>query len=113
MSKKQKNAATKKSKTTGAARKQAAPTGTTGAAVTPVTPPLSALDAAAMVLGATGKAMRCRELVGAMTERALWSSPNGKTPHATLYSAMLREIATKGAKTRFLKADRGLFAFNG
>ena len=39
-------------------------------------------------------------------------SPGGKTPHATLYAAMLREIANKGAKARFKKVDRGLFAFN-
>jgi len=37
-------------------------------------------------------------------------SPNGKTPHATLYSAIIREIATKGKEARFVKKDRGMFA---
>jgi hypothetical protein len=33
--------------------------------------------------------------------------------HATLYSAVLREIATKGNEARFKKTDRGHFATNG
>lgn len=32
---------------------------------------------------------------------------------ATLYSANLREISTKGKESRFKKADRGLFKVNG
>ena len=36
-------------------------------------------------------------------------SPGGKTPAATLYSAILREIQTKGKEARFKKSDRGLF----
>jgi hypothetical protein len=36
--------------------------------------------------------------------------PNGKTPHSTLYAAILREITTKGAASRLIKADRGKFA---
>ena len=36
-----------------------------------------------------------------------------KTPHATLYSAMLREISTKGKDARFKKTERGKFAANG
>ena len=40
------------------------------------------------------------------------ASPNGQTPAATLYSAILREINTKGKESRFKKADRGLFAIN-
>jgi len=31
-----------------------------------------------------------------MTARELWQSPNGKTPHVTLYAAMIREIVKKG-----------------
>ena len=49
---------------------------------------------------------------GAMAERKLSSSPNGKTPHATLNAAMLREIGVKGGESRFKKTGRGLFAFN-
>ena len=47
----------------------------------------------------------------ARAERAIaagWKT-SGKTPHATLYAAMLREIAKKGDAARFRKADRGLF----
>ena len=73
---------------------------------------VSALDAAAQVLQKAGKPMRSQELIAAMAERGLWKSPNGKTPHATLYAAMLREIGAKGAIARFKKVDRGQFAFN-
>ena len=48
---------------------------------------LSALDAAAEVLAQAGKPMRAQELIAAMAERGLWTSPGGKTPHATLYTA--------------------------
>jgi hypothetical protein len=70
---------------------------------------VSALDAAARVLQVEGKPMRCKDLIAAMSERGLWSSPNGKTPEATLYSAILREIATRGAQARFRKVERGQF----
>ncbi len=73
---------------------------------------LSALDAAAQVLAEAGKPMRARELITAMAERGLWESPAGKTPHATLYAAMLREARDKGTAARFRKVDRGQFAFN-
>ena len=73
---------------------------------------VSALDAAAQVLAKAGKPMRAKELVTAMAEQGLWKSPAGKTPHATLYAAMLREIAAKGDAARFKKLDRGLFASN-
>ena len=56
--------------------------------------------------------MNCREMVEAMTEKGLWSSPNGKTPDATLYAAILREINAKGKDARFRKVDRGQFALN-
>ncbi len=48
---------------------------------------VSALDAAAQVLAKAEKPMRAQELIAAMTEQGLWSSPAGKTPHATLYTA--------------------------
>jgi len=74
---------------------------------------LSALDAAAKVLEETGRAMTCPELIMAMAEKGYWTSPGGKTPAATLYSAMLRESTTKGAASRFVKAERGKFALRG
>jgi len=71
------------------------------------------LDAAAEVLKAEGKPMRAKDLMGAMAARGLWSSPNGKTPEATLYAAMMREARDKGTASRFRKVERGQFAFNG
>ncbi len=73
---------------------------------------VSALDAAVQVLAKTGTPMRATDLIAAMAEQGLWKSPGGKTPHATLYAAMLREIAAKGKDARFTKVDRGQFAFN-
>ena len=73
---------------------------------------VSAIDAAAQVLKTTGKPMRAQELITAMADQKLWTSPGGKTPHATLYAAILREINTKGAAARFTKVERGQFAFN-
>ena len=54
--------------------------------------------------------MTCQELIGAMAAKGYWSSPAGKTPQATLYSALLREIQVKGNQARFVKAERGKFA---
>jgi hypothetical protein len=70
----------------------------------------SALDAAAKVLGETGQAMNCPELIAAMAAQGYWASPRGRTPHATLYAAFLREIQTQGEKARFVKTARGQFA---
>jgi len=74
---------------------------------------LSAINAAAKVLADTKQAMNAKELVEAMAAKNLWTSPGGKTPHATLYSAILREINTKGNDARFKKTERGKFAAKG
>jgi len=71
---------------------------------------VSAIDAAAQVLAASKDPMNCMALVEAMATQGLWESPGGATPHATLYSAIIREIAAKGAESRFVKKDRGMFA---
>lgn len=71
---------------------------------------LSCLDAAAKVLGETGQAMTCPELIATMAAKGYWTSPAGKTPAQTLYAAILREIATKGKDARFTKTERGKFA---
>ena len=42
--------------------------------------------------------------------KGYWKSPGGKTPHATVYSAIIREIGTKGAEARFRRTERGKFA---
>src|SRR5262245_59002911 len=49
---------------------------------------ISALDAAARVLTETGQAMNCQDLIDAMAKKGYWSSPNGKTPAATLFTAV-------------------------
>jgi hypothetical protein len=71
---------------------------------------VSALDAAAKVLGEAGKPMNCKDLIETMATKGYWTTPKGKTPHATLYAAIMREINTKGKETRFKKVDRGEFA---
>ncbi len=70
---------------------------------------VSALDAAAQVLANSEVPMRAKELIAAMEKKGLWTSPGGKTPHATLYAAMIREIAALGDKARFKKHERGVF----
>jgi hypothetical protein len=71
---------------------------------------LSALDAAAKVLGESGQPLSCPELITAMAAKGYWNSPKGRTPAATLYSALLRERQTKGEQGRFVKVGRGKFA---
>jgi predicted Zn-dependent protease len=70
---------------------------------------LSALDAAAKVLGEAGEPLSTKQMIEAMEEKGYWKSPGGKTPWATLYSALAREIAVKGDASRFRKTDRGKF----
>lgn len=67
----------------------------------------SGLDLAAKVLASAKEPLAAKEIA----ERAIaagWQT-NGKTPHATLYAAMIREIRDKGKASRFEKVDRGLF----
>ena len=73
----------------------------------------SQLDAAAAVLAKAAEPMSCKAMVDAMVAAKLWESPKGKTPEATLYSAILREIAAKGEQARFVKTERGRFAVRG
>lgn len=74
---------------------------------------LSAVDAAAQVLAEAGEPMNAKQMIEAMAAKGLWTSPGGKTPHATLYSSIIREIAVKGTEARFKKTERGQFASNG
>jgi hypothetical protein len=70
---------------------------------------VSALDAAAQVLAASEVPMRAKEMIAAMEAKSLWKSPGGKTPEATLYAAIIREIAAKGTAARFKRHERGVF----
>src|SRR4029078_13368342 len=67
---------------------------------------MSALDAAAQVLAESKESMGTKAMIEQMAAKGLWTSPGGQTPHATLYSAILREIGIKGADARFQKFDR-------
>jgi hypothetical protein len=71
---------------------------------------VSCLDAAARVLAEAGEPLNAKQMIDAMASKGYWTSPGGKTPHATLYSAILREITTKGNDSRFRKTERGKFA---
>jgi hypothetical protein len=68
---------------------------------------LSGLDAAAKVL-AESKVPLNATTIAEKAIAAGWKT-NGATPHATLYAAMIREIAAKGRESRFKKTERGLF----
>jgi hypothetical protein len=74
---------------------------------------LSALDAAAKVLRETGQPMSCPELIAQMAAKRYWSSPKGKTPSATLYAAIAREIRLRGEAARFVQTGPGHFAARG
>ncbi len=52
--------------------------------------------------------MGCKDIVEQALAKKLWST-NGKTPAATLYAAIIREISTKGKQARFEKVERGRF----
>ncbi|WP_339749280.1 winged helix-turn-helix domain-containing protein [uncultured Rubinisphaera sp.] len=87
-------------------------TTTTKKATSKPTGKLSLLDAAVQILTNASEPMTCKAIVEQAGEQKLWSSPNGKTPHNTLYAAILREIKLKGNDSRFTKMDRGLFAIS-
>jgi hypothetical protein len=74
---------------------------------------VSAIDAAAKLLAGSKEPMGCKEMIETLAAKGIWTSPGGKTPHATLYSAILREINEKGKEARFVKTERGRFAANG
>jgi hypothetical protein len=114
-------------KTTSKAAKPAAPKATKPAALKAVkpatasrgkTPPskrLSALDAAAQLLAGLSKSeaatgITAPDLIERMAKAKLWTSPGGKTPAATLYAAMIREITKKGPASRFCRIAPGRFA---
>ncbi len=74
---------------------------------------MSALDAAARVLAEAGEPMNAKAMIAAMDAEGYWTSPGGKTPHATLYAAILREIGVKGDTSRFRRATKGHFGVAG
>ena len=67
----------------------------------------SGLDLAAKALAESKEPMTAKALADRVIS-AGWQT-TGRTPEATLYSAIIREIANKGKDSRFVKASRGLF----
>jgi hypothetical protein len=64
------------------------------------------------VLTETGEPMSTQELIDAMAAKGYWTSPGGKTPERTLYSALARDITANGKESRFKKGERGKFLAN-
>ena len=100
---------TKKTKTSQKRISKTKPTGSASVKRSQTDGKLSILDAAARVLQENREPMKCGQMVEAMLKAKCWRT-HGKTPSATLSSALLREIKTKGKDSRFRKSDRGLFA---
>jgi hypothetical protein len=71
----------------------------------------SGLDAAARVLAESKEPMAVRDIVKLAFAKGYWKS-DGQTPHATIYSALHRDVAAKGKESRFKKVGRRRFAVN-
>ena len=63
------------------------------------------------MLQEAGQPMNCQDMIQAMATIGYWTSPTGKTPSATLYSAIVRETKIKGSQARFQKTSRGHFIY--
>jgi len=71
----------------------------------------SGLDAAAKVLSLATVPLNVQTVVERSIDKGLWKT-KGKTPTATIYAAIIREIEKKGKEARFYKVARGLFTAN-
>ena len=71
----------------------------------------SGLDAAVKVLEETDQPMNVKEITEVALMKGYWK-PAGRTPSATLASALIREIDKKGNESRFRKSERGKFVLN-
>jgi len=72
---------------------------------------MGGLTAFAQILAEAKEPMSAKAMVEKAFEKGLWKS-NGKTPDATVYSAIIRKIAAKGKDARFRKTAPGPFAAN-
>jgi len=70
---------------------------------------LGLLSEAAAMLKEASQPMNAKEMVEAVLAKGQWAT-KGKTPEATLYAAIIREIAKKGGDARFVKTERGKFS---
>ena len=93
---------------------EARDTGQTDAKVAKVKKPakqkrISGLTAAFMVLVDADKDLGVKKIVEIAGEKGWWKS-GAATPHATIYAAIIREVATKGDDARFKRGKkRGTF----
>ncbi len=71
----------------------------------------SGLDHAADVLRRSSKPLNAK-MIAERAIKAGWET-NGATPHATLYAAIIREIAAKNGESRFRKPAAGVFESTG
>ncbi|NQU20973.1 MAG: hypothetical protein HQ567_06785 [Candidatus Nealsonbacteria bacterium] len=83
---------------------------TSSRSATPAKPKrISGLTAAFMVLVDADAELSAGAIVQVAAKKCWWKS-NAATPTATVYAAIIREIATKGKKSRFKRgAKRGTF----
>jgi len=72
---------------------------------------MSGLDAAARALSEAGTPMNAADIAATAIDKGYWKT-TGKTPQATIYAAILREIQKKGEDARFKKTGKGMFASN-
>jgi hypothetical protein len=88
----------------GASAKKSAKAGKPAKERKPAAPRKSLANAAILVLSMVKEPMSAKAIVEKATADGLYEPGDGKTPEATLYSAMLRD-----KKARFHKADRGVW----
>ena len=65
-------------------------------------------DAAYLILKQSGKPLSAKGLTFEAFQRELITS-EGKTPERTMAAEIYKDINSKGSKSRFIKADKGLF----
>jgi hypothetical protein len=91
------------------AKKVEAPAASKPAAKTPKADgKMSGLDAAYRVLVEAGQPLNTKTMAEQMLAKGYWKT-GGKTPAATVYAAILREVVAKGKDARFRKTNRGMF----
>jgi hypothetical protein len=93
----------------GAGAKKSAKAGQTAKERKPAAPRKSLASAAVLVLAQAKEPMNAKAIVDAAIAGGWYERGKGKTPHATLYSSMLREARDDGEKARFRKAERGMW----
>lgn len=74
---------------------------------------MSGLDAAADVLKRSKEPLNAKQIVACIQNDGLCPTLKGKTPHATIYAAMITEMSKKGDASRFARGkEKGTFVYN-